>query len=324
MTTLAGDVGGTKTVLALFGDTFDTIAQKSYPSRDHPDLTEIVRAFMTETGARVTRAAFGVAGPVRHGRSKTTNLPWVVDSKDLARELGLARTGLINDLEANAYGIAALGADDFLVLSEGAPDARGNQAVIAAGTGLGEAGLYWDGRTHRPFSSEGGHSGLAPRDETEIALLRYLLERFDHVSCERAISGPGLHLIYLFLRDTGRGAESDGIAARMRAEDPAAVISRAALDHEDPLCERTLDLFVRLYGAEAGNLALKLMATGGVFLGGGIAPKIVGKLRDGAFMASFTAKGPMTALVESMPVRVVLNDRAALLGAARYASIVES
>jgi len=245
-----------------------------------------------------------------------------VDARLVARELGLQAVGLINDLEANAYGIAALEPNDFDVLNAGAPDAEGNQAIISAGTGLGEAGLTWDGTQHRPFATEGGHSDLAPRNHLEMELLGYLLKQFQRVSYERVVSGPGLLNIYRFLRDTGRGEEPAWLAEKMRDQDPGAVVSQAAFDGKSDLCVQALDLFVSLYGAEAGNLALKLLATGGVYLGGGIAPKIISKLQDPIFLNAFTAKGRLKPLLQAMPVRVILNDRTALLGAARCAAMV--
>jgi glucokinase len=245
----------------------------------------------------------------------------VVDSGVVARELALKSVGLINDLEANAWGIAMLEATDFAVLNEGASDASGNAAIISAGTGLGEAGLYWDGRQHRPFATEGGHTDFAPRNHLEMELLDYLLKQFRRVSCERVVSGPGLLNIYHFLRDSGRGEEPPWLAERMRQQDPAAVVSAAGLNGESELCVQALDLFVSIYGAEAGNLALKVMATGGVYLGGGIAPKIVRKLKDPVFLNAFTAKGRMKPLLQAMPVRVILNPKTALLGAARFATL---
>jgi glucokinase len=244
----------------------------------------------------------------------------VVEAGRLARELGLERAGLINDLEANAWGIALLEARDVAVLQGGAPDASGNAAIISAGTGLGEAGLYWDGKEHRPFATEGGHTDFAPRNRLESELLEYLLKQFQRVSYERVVSGPGLLNIYRFLRDGGRAEEPPWLAEAMRQEDPPAVIAQAALDGKSELCVQALDLFVSLYGAEAGNLALKVLATGGVYLGGGIAPRIVQKLREPVFLDAFTFKGRMRALLQAMPVRVILNDRVALLGAARYAT----
>lgn len=320
---LSGDIGGTLTRLAFFevaDRRLRLVAKKIYPSREYTSLTDLVTRFVTEYGHSADYAAFGVPGPVREGHAKTTNLPWLVDATELARALRLPETGLINDLEASAHGLAALGANDFAILNEGLPDASGNAAVIAAGTGLGEAGLYWDGTRHHPFASEGGHADFAPRNNLEMELLRYLLTKYEHVSCERVLSGPGLHNIYLFLRDTGRGKESPQLADAMRRQDPPTVISQAALEGGSGLCQEALDLFIALYGAEAGNLALKIMATGGVYLGGGIAPGIIQKLRGTRFMEAFTAKGRMKRLLESIPVRVIVNPDAPLLGAALYAA----
>ena len=316
---LAGDVGGTKTNLAVFDARLRPVLSGTFSSSERGGLGEIVREFVADAGRGFDRACFGVAGPVIDGRSRITNLPWVVDAKALAAELGIAAVWLLNDLEATAYGIAALKEEELVVLSAGAPGARGNAAIIAAGTGLGEAGMYWDGSGHRPFACEGGHGDFSPRDDLEIELLRYLRARMVRVGWERILSGPGLHRIYEFLRDTGRGEEPAWLVERLRVEDPTAAISGAALEGTSPLCSKALDLFVSLYGAEAGNLALKVMATGGVYVGGGIAPRILERLRGPLFMDAFTAKEPMRDLVASIPVRVILNDRCALLGAARYA-----
>ncbi|MGH8403816.1 MAG: glucokinase, partial [Gammaproteobacteria bacterium] len=229
---------------------------------------------------------------------------------------------LINDLEAHAYGLPLLAEKDFAVLHPGATGATGNQAIIAAGTGLGEAGLIWDGKAHIPYSTESGHADFAPRNELEIDLLRYLLREFnEHVSYERVLSGPGLYNVYRFLRERGEQLESPEVAAGLKVSDPAAVITQAALAGICRLCSQALDLFVACYGAEAGNLALRAMATGGIFIGGGIAPKILAKLKGPAFLQAFLAKGRMRKLVEQIPVKVILNDKAALLGAANYARL---
>jgi glucokinase len=250
-----------------------------------------------------------------------TNLPWVVEADPLADELRLPheRVLLINDLEANAYGIPALETRDVETLREGPAGARGNAALISAGTGLGEAGLFWDGRAHFPFASEGGHTTFAATSPLHLELHQWLLKKHEHVSWERVVSGPGLISLYEFLRETGRGEEPAWLAEEMRQGDPAPVISRNALAGKSALCEKALDLFVELYGAEAGNAALKFMATGGVYIGGGIAPRILPKLRGPAFREAFLAKGRMRPLLESMPLRIILNERAALLGAARRA-----
>ena len=321
MITLAGDIGGTSSRLGYFeveADHVEPIVQEVYPSHRFRGVVEVARAFISTHGLQSDSACFSVAGPVRHDHAVTPNLGWVVDGAEARHALGLQRVHVINDLEANAHGIPTLSSSDFVVLNSGAPDASGNAAVISAGTGLGEAGLYWDGTRHRPFASEGGHTDFAPRNRLEVELFFYLLDRFGRVSCERVVSGPGLYNIYQFLRDTGRGTESESIAEQMQSESPPAVISRAALDGSCEICLQAMDIFVSLYGAEAGNVALKIMATGGVYIGGGIAPKIIQKLKGPLFMETFTAKGRLRTLLESMPVMVIMNDMTALQGAARY------
>ncbi|MCU0586679.1 MAG: glucokinase [Syntrophobacteraceae bacterium] len=321
---LAGDIGGTNTRLALVdaeGDELRIAAEKTFPSRERASLEAAVGEFLALHPCDLTRATIGIAGPVRNGRCEATNLPWVVDAKSLAKRLRLERVGLINDLEANAYGVALLRAKDFVVLNRGARSPRGNMAVISAGTGLGEAGMYWDGTRHRPFATEGGHVDFAPRSQLEMELLEYSMSRYRRVSWERLISGPGLVNIYQFLRDTGKKEEPSWLAEEMRHGDAAPVITRNALEGNSPLCLQALEVFVSLYGAEAGNLALKLLATGGVVLGGGIAPRIISKLKEPEFMNAFTAKGRMKPLLQDMPVRVIMNPRTALLGAARHAAL---
>lgn len=316
---LGGDVGGTKTALAWV-DGGAIVGSRIYPSASYASLTEIVREFVAGRASdRVSAACFGIAGPIVDGVVKTTNLPWVIDAKDFVALLGTAPVRLINDLEAIAYGVGEVGDDAFVTLNAGRSDGAGNAAVIAAGTGLGEAGLYWDGRAHRPFASEGGHASFAPRDDIEIGLLRFLLAEHDHVSWERVLSGPGLHNIYRFLRDARRGDEPRWLADRLGAHDPASVIAECALDHTSPLCEQALGLFVSLYGAEAGNLALDTLATGGVFVAGGIAPKILSALTGGAFLEAFLGKGRLRPVLDAIPVRVIVSGTVALLGAARAA-----
>jgi glucokinase len=321
---LAGDVGGTKTNLAVFdgdGERLEPVAEKTYRSREYPSFDAIVEDFVAGNRLAVRRACFGVAGPVRRGISVTPNLAWTVDSRRLADGLRLPAVDLINDLEANAYGIAALEEGDFAVLNAGGPDASGNAAIIAAGTGLGEAILVENASGLHPFATEGGHADFAPRDALESEMLEYLRARFGRVSYERVLSGPGLLNVYSFLRDSGRYAEPVWLTAAFKADHQAAVITRAARDRSSELCAAAVDLFCRLYGSEAGNLALKALATGGVYLGGGIAPKMLWKLREGSFMEAFVAKGRMRGLLEEIPVRVILNDKAALLGAARRAAL---
>ena len=320
---LAGDVGGTNTRLAVFEPVGKGLAlrvEATYPSPRFASLDDIVAAFVVERGARVNLACIGVAGPVRDGRCATTNLPWLVEADRLARYLGLERVWLLNDVEATAHGVASLAPEDVVVLQEGAADPVGNAAIAAAGTGLGEAGLFWDGVQHHPFATEGSHADLAPQDDEQIELLRFLRRELGRVSWERVVSGPGLVNILRFLRDTGRAVEDPELAAAMTEGDPAAAITDAALAGRSPLAGRALELFVRLYGAEAGNLALKTMATGGVYLGGGIPPRILPALAEG-FLPAFRDKGRMRPLMEAMPVRVILDPRVAMRGAARCAAL---
>jgi glucokinase len=319
---LAGDIGGTNARLAFFeaaNGNFRVVSSAVFPSRDYATLDEIVVKFMEGSSIRPDAACFGIAGPVRDGHVKASNLPWLIDGQRLANEIKLKHAVLINDLEANAWGIAGLEAKDFVALNsvEGTP--VGNRAVIAAGTGLGEAGMYWDGEQYHIFACEGGHTDFAPRNALEIEMLGYLETRFQHVSYERVVSGPGLVNVFEFLVDTKRGTVLDWLKAEMQKSAPAA-ISRAGIAGTCPLCVQALDLFVSIYAAEAGNLALKLMSTGGVYLGGGISPKILPKLKEPAFMQAFVSKGRMQRLMETMPVKVIINDQAALLGAARCAA----
>jgi glucokinase len=321
---LAGDIGGTNTRLAFFEGTPDRLQPvdiEIFPSSQFSGPAEMVRKFLDAHPNPVDAVCFGLPGAVVNGRVEPANLPWVVDARQMSADLGLAGITLINDLLANAHGIALLEESDFVVLNPGVP-AKGNRALISAGTGLGEAGLYADARGgYHPFPSEGGHVDFAPRNELEMDLLRYLMGRFDHVSYERVLSGPGLHNIYQFLRDTGRGAEPAWLAEQIAQGDPSAAISKSALEGTSGICVQALDIFVSLYGAEAGNLALKVLATGGAYVGGGIAPKIVRKLSSTAFMKSFSAKGRSGGILKDIPVRVITNDKTALLGAGRVAAL---
>ena len=321
---LAGDIGGTNARLAVFDvldGHFSLISASVFPSREYTSLDEIVSKFVQTANVHPDAACFGVAGPVRNGRVEASNLPWIIESKRLAEELDIKKALLINDLEANAWGIAFLDPADLVSLNQVKGTPAGNQAVISAGTGLGEAGMYWDGTKHHVFACEGGHADFAPRNELETELLRYLRLRFGHVSYERIVSGPGLVNVFNFLRDTGRGVEPKWLADEMLHSDPAAAISRAAIDGKCGLSEQAIDLFVSIYGAEAGNLALKIMATGGIYLGGGIAPKMLPKLAGPLFMEGFLSKGRMQHLLEAIPVKVITNDKVALLGAARFAVV---
>jgi glucokinase len=319
---LAGDVGGTKVDLALYqfiDGKLKSVRDKIYKAKDYPGLEVIIKEFL---GAdKVTAACFGVPGPVRDGRLRLTNLPWTLDSRELAAGLAIDHVFLINDLQANGYGVAELSEDQILTLSEGDPSQIGNRALVAAGTGLGQCFLVWNGRQHKPYPSEGGHADYAPRNENEIDLLRFLKQKYNgRVSYERVISGMGLTNIYEFLREVRGVDEPAWLAKRLsEAPDPNSVITEMALAAKSEICEHALDMFVSGYGAEAGNLALKVLSVGGLYVGGGIAPRIVDKLKDGTFMKAFTDKGRLSQLLINMPVRIILEPRAALLGAAAYA-----
>jgi glucokinase len=319
---LAGDVGGTKVHLALYdfiNGTLQYTSDKQYPAKDYSGLEEIVKEFLGAN--KVTAACFGVPGPVRNGRLRLTNLPWTLDSRELSAALEIEHVFLINDLEANGYGVAELSAEQIFTLSEGDASQAGNRALLAAGTGLGEAILIWNGHSHIPCPSEGGHTDYAPRNEDEIDLLRFLKQKYNgRISFERVVSGMGLTNIYEFLREVRGMEEPAWLTEKIAAvPDPNAVITEMALAAKSEICEKALDMFVSAYGAEAGNLALKLLSVGGVYIGGGIAPRILEKLKDGTFMKAFTDKGRLSQLLVNMPVRIILESRAALLGAAAYA-----
>ena len=330
---LAGDVGGTKTNLGLFevvDGRLRLVRSAKYRSAEFPGLTAVIETFLAaepvEGGLRA--ACFGIPGPVIGNRASTTNLPWLVDGALVAAEAGVPAVALINDLVATAEGLPLLEEDEVTVLQQGAPQQDGNRALIAAGTGLGMALIPRVGERWVPVPSEGGHMDFAPRTEDEIGLLRHLRERFGRVSAERVVSGMGLYNVYQYLRDVVRMAETPQVREAMReaigrGEDPARIIGESAMatgEDRCVLCARTLEIFVASYGATAGNLALLGTATGGIWLGGGIAPKILPRLSDGLFLQTFTAKGRFVPFLEKVPVRVVLNDRAALLGAARRAA----
>jgi glucokinase len=321
---LAGDVGGTKTALALFEKdargAVTLVRDGTLPSREFASLEAVIERFLA-AGPRPPIAAvcLGVAGPVVDGRSQATNLPWIIDERSLARAIPAPKVKLLNDLEVAAHGVLALPESDIRTVQTGV-SRRGNLVLIAAGTGLGEALIIRDGERHIVIASEGGHGDLAARSELEDDLLRYLRKEFGRVSYERVLSGPGLFNVYRFLRDTGWAKESPEVADRMRAGDPSAVVTEMGLARRDALCDKALDVFIGIYGAEAGNLALKAMAVGGVLVGGGIAPRMIDRIAGGGFIAAFREKGRLAPLMESIPIRVALNPRAPLLGAARVAS----
>ena len=329
---LAGDMGGTKSHVALFAIEAkhpQLLIEETYKSEEYSGLEEVLQKFLGANAdfirnQPVEAACLGVAGPVVGEHSKTPNLPWTLSAQVIRETVGCQKVKLINDLEANGYGISVLEDDDLETLQEGSPQEEGHGALISAGTGLGEALLYREGEGFKPVASEGGHADFAPRNELEIELLRYLLKRFQHVSYERVLSGAGLSNIYSFLRDSGRGQEPNGLEEPLEQEDPGAAISRAALRGESELCVKALDLFVSIYGAEAGNLTLKAKAEGGLYVGGGIAPKIISKLREETFLKAFRDKGRLSSLMKAIPVRVILNPNTALYGAAHRATLMMS
>jgi glucokinase len=319
---LAGDIGGTKTHLALYapdGDIHAPLFERQHPSQEARSLGEIVGRFLENATGRPTRAVFGIAGPVVDNRSDTTNLPWDVDARALGEQLGGAAVTLINDLVATAHGLDTLRDEDFIVLAPGTA-ASGNRALIAAGTGLGEALLPWDGTRWTAMASEGGHSDFAPRDTLEDELLVWLRAKYGRVSCERILSGPGLAGLYRFMRATGRGDEPASFTAAFDgAPDPAATVTAAALDGTCARAALTVDHFMEIYGAEAGNLALKGLAVGGLFVGGGIAPRLRALLPGSRFAKAFADKGRLSPLMESIPIKVILDSQTALWGAAALA-----
>lgn len=324
MKVLAGDIGGTTTRLGIYevaGDELRAIREQSFVSAAVSGLGEILSEFLEGRDSGCRSACFGIAGPVTGRRMRTTNLPWVVDADDLERTTGISPLVLINDLEATAWGAVRMGEGEVHVLNPGTSDARGNGAVIAAGTGLGEAGIYWDGGAMLPFACEGGHTGFSPTDELGDGLLQFLRGRHGgRVSWERVLSGSGLADLYRYMLERAGKPAPDWFIEADQAGDPTPAIATAGLENRCEVCTNTLEVFARLYGEEAGNLALKIMATGGMWVGGGIAPKILPALTAGAFMEGFLAKGRMRPLLESMPVRVILDDRTALYGAAHCAA----
>jgi glucokinase len=317
-TILAADIGGTKTNIAVFRldrGGLQLLNQKRYVSKDYSSLTDIVHDF--SAGQLPDRICAAVAGPVIAGKSKLTNLSWQLDSSAMSRDMKIP-VCFINDLEATAFGLAGLGKDELATLQEGVAGAKGNIAIIAPGTGLGEAGLYWDGQRYHPFATEGGHTDFSPRNDIDVEIFRYLQQQFGHVSWERVVSGMGIKNIYRFLSERRKEAVPEWLAERMKDGDPAAVISEAALKHEDLLCGETMELFVRYLATEASCLVLKLMATGGLYLAGGIPPKILPLLQNDSWEKNFDNNGRMHELSEKVPVHVVLNDKMPLMGAAWF------
>lgn len=323
---LAGDTGGTKTRLALYEEQQGKLVRQqteTFASADFPSLEEIIRTFLSKNHASVKKACFGVPGPVVAGRAESTNLLWVTDEAHIARTLGIASVRLVNDLVATTSSIPFLNAEDLLTVHQGLPTGRETTfGVLAPGTGLGQAFLYKQGEQFIALPSEGGHADFAPNNEIEIALLKYLLAKFQRVSYERVLCGPGLVNIYNFLKDTGVATEPPELAKRLADDDPAAVISTSGQSGEFAICVQALDIFAAILGAQAGNLVLTMLATGGIYLGGGIPPKISQKLMDGTAVAAYSNKGRLSDFVKAVPLYVIRDDHAALLGSAYLASML--
>ena len=321
---LAGDIGGTKTNLALFeyrDNTLHVHAQHQFFSREFSTLDEVITLFKEKTSMPdIDAACFGIAGPVVEGRCRTTNLPWDITTTDLEQYLGIQKVRLLNDLEATAYGMLYLPEDEFVDLNPKGRNIDGNRAVIAAGTGLGEAMLYYDGNVYHPIGSEGGHSDFAPLTPQQDELLKWMRNRYPgHVSFERILSGPGIYTLYEFLVESGFSEEPNSMLNIPEGKDRSAMVSECALKEHYPLCMEALRLFAEIYGAEAGNLALKTMSLGGVYVGGGIAPKILPVLANNHFMNGFLSKGRFNEMLQAMQVKISLNSETALLGAAHFA-----
>ncbi len=318
---LAGDIGGTKSNLGYFTLKDNHLAPlkiKTFKSNEYSNVGSLVNEFIEGEKLKPESACFGIACPIIEGKCSTPNLPWKIDQKELSSDIGLSKVFLINDLVATGYGVSVLPPESFHVLNPGKSQV-GNAALIAAGTGLGEAILFWNGKQWHPSPSEGGHTDFAPTNDLELEMYQYLRKKYDHVSYERVLSGSGLYNIYEYLKETGHVKEQDYIARELQKNDPAVVISRSALQESCPLCIKALDLFISIYGAESGNLALKAMSTGGVYLGGGIAPKILQVLKRTPFMQGFLNKGRMYNLLSDIKVQVIIEQKAALYGAAYYA-----
>jgi glucokinase len=323
---LAGDVGGTNARLAIvdLGGPIARIAhERRYASREYPGLTPIVQRFCGEVRSSPDRACFGIACPVVGDDCTAPNLPWTVNRRTLAAEIGIPHTRLINDFVAVGYGIELLSPSDLATLQDGSPAPHAPIALIGAGTGLGQGFLLWENDHYRVLASEGGHTDYAPRGKQQIELLDFLRQRFNRVSWERVLSGPGLVDAYRYLAESRLASEQAAVQAEMKNDDPAAVIVRHGLAKTDPLCDRAVDLFCEVYGAQAGNLALTVVATGGVYLGGGIAPRIVDRLRSGPFLTAFRDKGRMSELLSRVPVYVIISPKVGLLGAAAVAGRLE-
>ena len=320
---LAADVGGTKTNLTLFqiqGGDLVPLKEKSYSTKKYKSFLEMVATFHTADMPKINGICLGVAGPVIRGKVYGTNFPWAIDSEEISRELHIRSVSLINDMEANAYGLAALQEKDFETLKSGTK-IPGNAALISPGTGLGEAGMFWDGSHYHPFACEGGHCDFSPRNELDIKILQHFQKKYEHVSWERLISGPGILELYVFLRHISGIKEPQWLSNQMSQGNPSAIITGTAMEGKDSVCVETLDVFIRFLAIEASQLALKFKATGGIYIGGGILPKIITGINRDVFYNNFVQSGRLNALLEMVPVKVILNEKTALLGAAYYGAM---
>jgi glucokinase len=319
---LAGDVGGTKINMALYNATqnnVELIKEAKYQSADHRSFTEVIQKFLSENKLEIPeRICAGVAGPVFHGKVKITNLPEELDADEIKKTIGAKEVSLLNDLEVTAYGLAALKTEDIITLHHGNAGVKGNIAIIAPGTGLGEAGLYWDAKNYYPFPTEGGHCDFSPRTDLDIDLFHFLQKKYGVVSWERLVAGPGIHDIYLFLHDLRKKLEPGWLTKELANGDPSAVISKAGVENKDEICVETMEHFVRYLARESSNLVLKMKATGGLFLGGGIPPKIAPLLQRETFLKNYFDCDRMADLLQNVPVKIITNDKTALLGAAYY------
>lgn len=315
---LAGDIGGTKTKLQIYSrESTQLLSEENLPSRSFNTFDSLLHQFLADKNVSIEKVCLGIAGPILNGRCELTNLHWTIDEKKLADAFKIQKVKLLNDLEATGYGILSLDETDLFVVNPGKPNPGGNIAVIAAGTGLGEAFMVWENDRYRVIPSEGGHSDFAPRTDVEIELLRFLLKKHAHVSYERVLSGIGLTNIYQFVKIFRNYQEPASLLERFEKEDRNAVITELAMAG-NPVCEEALNLFMAIYGSEAGNMAIKIMASGGVYIGGGIAPKILPKFKEDIFKAAFFHKGRMADILADFPIKVITNENTALLGAAHY------
>ncbi len=319
---LAGDIGGTKTAVALFStdtDTLQPVVEMTFQNRNYSSLEEVIYEFMRDNPKAITSASFGVAGPVVKGRANITNLPWVIDQEAIQKAFDFPKVHLLNDLESIASAVPHLTSEDLVTLNAGTAEPEGAIAVIAPGTGLGEAFLVWNGDMYRAHPSEGGHVSFGPTNPDQVDLLVFMLEKFGHVSVERVCSGSGIPNIYACTKHHGRFPEPEWLQKQLaEAIDPTPIIVEAAIQHGTPICVATLELFLDILADEASNMALKVLSTGGVYLGGGIPPRILSELQKPRFMEVFSSKGRFSDLMRNMPVHVIRNPKTALYGAAYY------